>query len=238
MCSEDRNCGNNAGEPTEDGRCGNTSASVEGESVTSPESTEGCGGGNAVSEGRHAEDASGADGAARLAEELSEVLKAQREISEKLSELAGLFDKRIMYVAHEEKIVDAMHKELQTYKDGLKFQLVKPVLQDIIAVADSINRITAAYLSKPAEEQNIPAGKVAGFIDDLHEVLERNDIGNYRSETGDLFKPVRQKAIKEVPTEDETLHGKIAASVSYGYESGGRVISAEKVYVYTKKKNG
>ena len=171
-----------------------------------------------------------------LPSELAELKETQREITEKLQKLSDQFEKRIMYVEHEEKIIDNMHKELQEYKDDLKFQLIKPILQDIISVADSISRMSAAYLAKPEGEQDIPNAKFLGYVDDLHDIMENNGIDIYKSHEGDNFTPIKQRIIEKVETEDETLNGKIAKSYTHGYEKNGKVITAEKVAVYVLKK--
>lgn len=44
--------------------------------------------------------------------------------------------------------------------------------------------------------------------------------------------PVKQRVIKKVVTENSELHGKVAESLSCGYDYNGRTISAEKIAVY------
>lgn len=44
------------------------------------------------------------------------------------------------------------------------------------------------------------------------------------------------QGLKKVPTGEEELHGKVAASLSDGYSYNGRTLSPEKVAVYTYEK--
>ena len=167
---------------------------------------------------------------------LEQVLEATHCISEQVAALADTFNTKIMHSAHEEKIVDQMHKELQRYKEDMYAQLVRPILLDVIEVRDSIMRVSAAYRAKSEGEQDIPNKTFADYAYDLQDILEKNNVEIYRSQAGDDFTPIKQRAVKKVSTPDQSLHGKIAESISCGYSYNGRTISAEKVSIYYYEK--
>ena len=133
-----------------------------------------------------------------------------QEINAKVDHLTQLFTKKIQHTAHEEKIVDQMHAELQKYKDDMYSQLVRPILLDMIEVRDSILRMSNVYAEKPEEEQNIPLRVFRDYSYDIQDILEKNNISIYFSEEGDEFNPIKQRALKKVKTPVEELHGKIA----------------------------
>lgn len=169
-------------------------------------------------------------------DKLDKILELQQDLFEKIDNLNSLFNARIMHTDHEEKIVDQMHKELQKYKEDMYAQLVRPILLDVIEVRDSIMRMAATYLAKPEGEQNIPNKTFSDYAYDLQDILEKNSVEIYRSKLGDDFTPIKQRVIKKVPTADESLHGKVAESLSCGYSYNGRTISAEKITVYYYEK--
>lgn len=169
-------------------------------------------------------------------DKLDKVLESQQKMIERLEALDALFNARIMHTDHEEKIVDQMHKELQKYKEDMYAQLVRPILLDVIEVRDSIMRMAATYLAKPEGEQNIPNKTFSDYAYDLQDILEKNSVDIYRSKSGDDFTPIKQRVIKKVATSDESLHGKVAESLSCGYSYNGRTISAEKITVYYYEK--
>lgn len=173
---------------------------------------------------------------AENAEKLKQVLETQQQLLERIDSLSNLFNKRILYTDHEEKIVDEMHKELQKYKEDMYAQLVRPILLDVIEVRDSIMRMAAVFLAKPEGEQCIPNKTFADYAFDLQDILEKNDVEIYRSKSGDDFTPIRQKVVKKVTASDETLHGRVAESLSCGYSYGGKVISPEKITIYYYEK--
>ena len=96
-----------------------------------------------------------------------------QEINTKVDRLTQLFTKKIQHTAHEEKIVDQMHAELQKYKDDMYSQLVRPILLDMIEVRDSILRMSNVYAEKPEEEQSIPLRVFRDYSYDIQDILER-----------------------------------------------------------------
>ncbi len=159
-----------------------------------------------------------------------------QELSNKVEQMNQLFMQKIAHTTHEEKIVDQMHAELQKYKQDIYAQLVRPILLDIIEMRDSILRMSANFAAKPEGEQNIPLKTFSDYAYDVQDILEKNNIIIYDSKEGDEFSPIKQKAIKKVTTPVEELHGKIAESLSSGYEYLGKPISPEKVVVYVYQK--
>lgn len=176
------------------------------------------------------------EGQSKCDHTLEQVLEATCRVSEQVAALTDIFNTKIMHSTHEEKIVDQMHKELQKYKEDMYAQLVRPILLDIIEVRDSIMRVSAVYRAKPEGEQNIPNKTFSDYAYDLQDILEKNNVEIYRSQTGDDFTPIKQRAVKKVSTPDQSLHGKIAESISCGYSYNGRTISAEKISIYYYEK--
>lgn len=167
---------------------------------------------------------------------LEDVLEAQERLLRKAEDLEGLFRARIAHTDHEEKIVDQMHRELQKHREGLYAQLVRPILLDVIQVRDSIRRMAAAYREKPEGQRDIPNKTFGDYALDLQDILERNEVEVFETAPGQAFAPLRQRVIKKVPTGQEELHGKVAASLSDGYSYNGRTLSPEKVAVYVYEK--
>lgn len=158
------------------------------------------------------------------------------ELSNKVDQMNSLFLQKIAHTTHEEQIVDQMHAELQKYKQDMYAQLVRPILLDIIEIRDSILRMSANYEAKPEGEKSIPLKTFSDYAYDVQDILEKNNVTIYDSKEGDVFSPIKQKAIKKVTTPVEELHGKIAESLSSGYEYLGKPISPEKVVVYVYQK--
>ena len=165
-------------------------------------------------------------------ETFEKVIKLQEQLSSQMANMEAMFQKRIMYTEYEEKMLDQMHSEIKKCKEGLYEQPLKPILQDIIEVRESILKVSKAYLEKPEGEQAIPNKTFADYAYDLQDILEQYNVNIYQGNKGDAFVPIKQRIMKKEVTHNESLHGKIADSLSCGYELGGRVISPERVSVY------
>ncbi|MBD5483918.1 MAG: nucleotide exchange factor GrpE [Lachnospiraceae bacterium] len=169
-------------------------------------------------------------------DDTNSILKSISELDGRIDQMNQLFIQKIQHTAYEEKIVDQMHAELQKYKEDMYAQLVRPILLDIIEIRDSIRRISANYEVKPETDQCIPLKTFRDYTFDLQDVLEKNNITIYDSKEGDEFNSLKQRALKKVMTSAEELHGKIAESMSSGYDYMGKTISPEKVAVYIYRK--
>ena len=164
------------------------------------------------------------------------IIENLQELTNKVEQMNQLFMQKIAHTTHEEQIVDQMHAELQKYKQDMYAQLVRPILLDIIEMRDSILRMSATYAARPEGEQNIPLKTFSDYAFDVQDILEKNNITIYDSKEGDDFSPTKQKAVKKVPTSVEALHGKVAESLSSGYEYLGKTISPEKIVIYVYEK--
>ncbi len=175
-------------------------------------------------------------------DQMESVLQAIGNLTDKVEQLEKQFDAKIMHTAHEEKIVDQMHSELQRYKEDMYSQLVRPILMDIIEMRDSIMRMSKTFSERPEAEQVVPLKTFSDYAFDVQDILEKNNITIYRSNEGDTFTPIKQRVIKKVNTPVEELHGKVAESLSDGYEYMGKTLSPERIAIYvceeTENKEG
>lgn len=154
------------------------------------------------------------------------------ELNEKFDALNKKFSDRIARSETEAKIIQKMDSELKTYKDDLYRSLLRPIILELIDLRESILKISVFYLKKPEGEQAIPNATFAGYAEDISIILEKYDVEIIKSNSGDECLPLKHKILKAVPTDNESLHKKIAESFSSGYIYNGRVISPELVYVY------
>jgi len=160
------------------------------------------------------------------------VLEELNALSNRILSLEKLFEAKILRTGNEEKVIDQMHRELQKYKEDMYSQLVRPILLDMIEMRNSILRVAKAHSNKSETDQNIPLKTFSLYAYDIQEILEKNNVEIFKSEEKSDFTPVRQRAIKKIITDDQSLHGKVAESSSDGYHYNGKTISAEKISIY------
>lgn len=163
------------------------------------------------------------------------MLANQANAMAKLDDLTKLFERKISVSASQDKIIASMHKELEEYKNDLYFNMIKPILDDIINTRDSILRISRTNIDKGLTE--IPIKTLSDYSFDLEEILMKNGVEVFARSEGDEFSPQEGQLIEKVYTNDESLNHKIAKVLSDGYKYNDRILSRQRVNVYFYKED-
>lgn len=163
------------------------------------------------------------------------MLANQANAMAKLDELTKLFERKISVSASQDKIIASMHKELEEYKNDFYFNMIKPILDDIINTRDSILRISRTNIDKGLTE--IPIKTLSDYSFDLEEILIKNGVEVFSRSEGDEFSPQEAQLVEKVYTNDESLNHKIAKVLSDGYKYNDRILSRQRVNVYFYKED-
>lgn len=155
-----------------------------------------------------------------------------RRLAEGLEGLGTQFAEKLRHVAHEEKVVDRLHAELQQYKGDLYAQLLRPLLLELVRIRDSMVRRVQRLQALPAEEQSVSLQEFESYAQDIGLLLENNEVEIYAAQVGQPFAPQRQRATQRMPTGHKALHGVVESTVSDGYLYGQRVLAPAQVAVY------
>lgn len=167
-----------------------------------------------------------------LAEEAGRTAKATADeltgLRESLEELSKQFSKRLQYDDAKETIIDRQHRELTQLREGLKENLIQPVLYDVAEALDSVHKMRAKLAAEAHEADS--ALEDVEFM--LLDILEKNDVDEVSSEPGEPFDATRQRMAKVEETEDASKRKVIARSLAPGYMFGKYALFKEKVVVY------
>lgn len=163
------------------------------------------------------------------------MLANQANAMAKLDELTKLFERKISVSASQDMIIASMHKELEEYKNDFYFNMIKPILDDIINTRDSILRISRTNIDKGLTE--IPIKTLSDYSFDLEEILIKNGVEVFARSEGDEFSPQEAQLVEKVYTNDESLNHKIAKVLSDGYKYNDRILSRQRVNVYFYKED-
>ena len=163
------------------------------------------------------------------------MLANQANAMAKLDDLTKLFERKILVSASQDKIIASMHKELEEYKNDFYFNMIKPILDDIINTRDSILRISRTNIDKGLTE--IPIKTLSDYSFDLEEILIKNGVEVFSRSEGDEFSPQEAQLVEKVYTNDESLKHKIAKVLSDGYKYNDRILSRQRVNVYFYKED-
>ena len=167
---------------------------------------------------------------------IDEILENIENINTKLDGMNELFWKKIQSTSFEKEIADKLHKEIQEYRNDLHFQLIKPLIFDLINMKESMKRGLGNFKEKTDEEK---LKLLQSYIEEIEMILDNNNIEIYdtKNEENLDFDGKKQKIIKKIDTSDKQLDGKIYNILSSGYMYKGKVIFPEKVEVYIHQKD-
>lgn len=160
--------------------------------------------------------------------------QVEQGIQALLSEMGGLrrdFDTKIKYDESKERLIERLHRELQFYREGLDFRLLRPIFADLIMLYDDmgkvIDRLSVDTVS--ISEQIIQS--LRAFQENIEEILQRNGVQVFNIE-GELFSPARQRSLSVIPTNDPAQDKHIARRVRQGFAYEDKLLRHELVEVY------
>lgn len=157
-------------------------------------------------------------------------------LSLQITELQREFVGKLKYDAHKDEIIDRLHAELQEYKQNILKKYVLSIVMDIVKVADDIRKWLAYFRSLEVSQRDPRKlfRYVEGIPSDLEDVFYWHGVKPFSNQEGP-FDPIRQRAIKKVPTSDPTLDKSVAYSIRPGYEWETKVVRQEMVAVYVNQ---
>ena len=177
---------------------------------------------------------------------IEETVLAQSNISTLPRLISTLHDDLENRNGVNQKLFDAMHEELKSYKDGFLLEILhRPIIRDLILLYDDlsdIHRRTAATLAgfKPGSDSpeavaarnqlELLTTNLDHTVDSLLEVLARMDVRRLQPSPGKLDK-VNQRVLSVEPAESAADDLTIAASLKPGFLWRERTIRAEEVIV-------
>jgi molecular chaperone GrpE (heat shock protein) len=150
-----------------------------------------------------------------------------------IKELEALFKQKLMHDDHRQRLFDEMHRELQSYKNGLIDTLTRPMEEDIIKLIDDIEKSMDHYRGRQFAPDNYRRllTLFEGVGTDLSDLLYRHGVEPFTQE-GSAVTVGRQKVLATIPTDKPRQDKKVAVRHSRGWEKNGRVIRPERVSVY------
>ena len=173
----------------------------------------------------------------KLSIERKSVFEEIQDLNEKMDVMNDTVSQKILNMDFEKNVADKLHKELQGYKDDLYFQLVKPLIMDLINMRERMRR-AVKHFSKETGEKKVEM--LESYVEEIETILENNSIEIYETEKEECdYKVKKQRIVKQIKTSDEKLHGKICNILTNGYiyTEKNKIIFPEKVEVYVYKNN-
>ncbi len=159
-----------------------------------------------------------------------EVSRSVQLLMQEMQRLREDFDTKVKYDASKERMIDSLHRELQTYREGMHFKILRPLFMDLISMYDDLGGLLENILKENGVSRQM-LRNLESFQESIEETLRRNGVEVFSTE-GDVFVAGKQRALKVVDTDDSALDKRVARRVRKGFEYDGRVLRPEIVEVY------
>jgi len=142
------------------------------------------------------------------------------------------FDTKVKYDESKERLIDSLHRELQAYREGLHFKILRPLFIDLIAMYDDLGKLIDAMLSKtPATTSSQALQSMESFQETIEEILRRNGADAFTVEEN-TFVASKQRILRVVDTTDPAQDKQVVRRVRKGFEYEGRILRPEVVEMY------
>lgn len=165
--------------------------------------------------------------------ELSAILAALERMDADVRNLERQFESKLKYDQTKDRVIDSLHQELQQYRQGLHFVLLRPVLVDLIALYDDLGQIADSSAADAAESSamQVMLRNLVSFQATVEEILWRQDVEAFTVE-GHTFDGKRQRSIHVEPTSDKDQDRWVARRLRKGFAYQERVLRPEIVTTY------
>ncbi|MBB5830030.1 nucleotide exchange factor GrpE [Micromonospora carbonacea] len=148
------------------------------------------------------------------------------QLLEQMSKLQSAFDSKIRYDAVREQLVQSMSDELTAYRENRAQLQLRPVLIDLITLHDDLTK------AADSAERSAETGKLVGFFrDSVEQMLARHGVEPFTGDA-DVVDRTRQRVVATEPTEDPTLHRRVAARLRPGFQWNDKVLRPEWVSAF------
>ena len=166
---------------------------------------------------------------------IEEVTRSLQLLMAEMQRLREDFDTKVKYDESKERLIDSLHRELQVYREGLHFKILKPVFIDLIAMYDDLGKLIDAMLAKDlASASSQMVQNLGSFQETIEETLRRNGVDGFTIEES-TFLASKQRILKVLDTSDPVQDKQVARRVRKGFEYEGRVLRPEIVEIYKYK---
>jgi len=156
-------------------------------------------------------------------------------ISDKLEGITRKFQSKIQYDVSKQNMIDKLHAELQQYKDGLVYQILRPIVMDIIHLYDDMGKmIRDSQTKNDVNDQLIES--LLNYQETIEDLLYDYGFEAYETDNEE-FDPKRQHIIKTIPTSNPEKSRKIQERLRKGFIYEDIVVRREfvKTYLFNNK---
>ena len=162
------------------------------------------------------------------------------EVKVGIDGLSDQFKARIAKTDYEEATLKRLSDELDQHRSGLYRKIVEPLIGEVIDVHQDMSITVASYRRK-AEEGALDeqAARIGRDLDEvrlmLGDILRNWNVEVWQPEPGEALEPLRCRAVRALPTDEEARHRTVAETLTCGYAFEGKVLRPAQVVAFSYK---
>jgi len=149
-----------------------------------------------------------------------------------IQQLQADFQAKIQYDQSKDRVIDALHRELQDYREDLAFKILSPLINDVVQLYNDVDAVTAREVGDASGDR--VRLQTHDFLSDIESILQRYGFDLYQSDET-IFDRKLHRAAGVEATFDRTLDLTIIQRLRRGVRYGERIIRPESVVVYQYK---
>lgn len=173
-----------------------------------------------------------------LAVILGDGIRTLQELAERIgfsvAQLQSDFETKIKYDQSKDQTIDALHQELEAYRQDFVLRIMQPLVHDLLMLHDDIGQIVNGYSS----EQPAAIAEVLAHLEDVQNdllaILERYGFEAFHT-TEPHHDRQQQRVQRVIPTDDPALDYQVAKRLRKGLRYGEKIIRPEIVEIYRYK---
>jgi molecular chaperone GrpE len=154
------------------------------------------------------------------------------EMNERIETLTKLLEEANRLSTDRERIIDRLHQENQSLRQGELQQALIPVLRDSIRLFDDLKETALNY----AERENLVPANVARdfqcFAETVSDILYRHGIESYKAAEGDPFNSKDHRVLGVVQTSVKEKDRTIARTIREGFRGNLTTVRLLEAEVY------
>lgn len=170
-----------------------------------------------------------------LGDIVADSMRTMTELIEKLgvgiNQLQDDFDSQIKSANKDNETIDALHRELESYRQDLALKVLRPLINDLVALHDDIGQMLYVYGADQPDAVAAVLGDVEGIRNDIESIIERYGFELFLAPERHFHKAL-QRVHRVVPTADPEQDYLVARRVKRGVRYGERVVRPELVEIY------
>ncbi|GCF08705.1 nucleotide exchange factor GrpE [Dictyobacter arantiisoli] len=166
-----------------------------------------------------------------VADLLTETVQGVQQVLAEMQLLKQDFDTKVKYDESKERLIDVLHNELQGYREGLHFKILRPLFMELITLYDDMNSIIESMGKKFPDLDETIIKNIQSFSKTVEDMLSNNGVEAFEIEE-EIFVTQKQRVLHVIPTHDVTLDRHIARRLRKGFRYENRILRPEIVETY------